>query len=116
MLTGVNFQASLCVSASLCAVTHPPTTGQSRSKKCLRLKTSSEPLWLDPRNDRKTLFTDAELEILADDFIAAIADTPAWQDLVAEVGERQAREVAKKRLAAQDANSLLNWQPDGPLH
>jgi hypothetical protein len=24
--------------------------------------------------------------------------------------------VAKMRLAAQDANSLLNWQPDGSLH
>ncbi len=76
----------------------------------------SEPSWLDPRNDRKTPFTDAELETLADDLIASIADTPAWQALVAEVGERQAREVAKKRLASQDANSLLNWQPNGPLH
>jgi hypothetical protein len=81
-----------------------------------KTETSSEPSWLDPRNDRKTPFTDAELETLTDDFIAAIADTPAWQNLVAEVGERQAREVAKMRLAAQDANSLLNWQPDGSLH
>ncbi|MGC2395855.1 MAG: hypothetical protein WA579_07650 [Rhodomicrobium sp.] len=81
-----------------------------------KIGTSSEPSWLDPRNDRKTPFTDAELETLADDFIATIADTPAWQNLVAEVGERQAREVAKKRLAAQDANSLLNWRPDGSLH
>jgi hypothetical protein len=24
--------------------------------------------------------------------------------------------VVKQRLAAQDANSLINWQPDGPLH
>jgi hypothetical protein len=79
-------------------------------------ETSSEPSWLDPRNDRKTPFTDAELDTLADDFIATMADTSAWQDLVAKVGERQAREVVKERLAAQDANSLLNWQPDGPLH
>jgi len=40
-----------------------------------KIKTSSEPSWLDPRNDRKTPFTDAELETLADDFIATIADT-----------------------------------------
>ncbi|MGA7329647.1 MAG: hypothetical protein WBX25_35495 [Rhodomicrobium sp.] len=79
-------------------------------------ETSSKPSWFDPRNDRKTPFTDAELDALTDDFIAAIADVPAWQALVAELGERQAREVAKKRLAAQDANSLLNWQPEGPLH
>jgi hypothetical protein len=77
---------------------------------------SSEPSWLDPRDDRKKPFTEAELDSLVDDFISSMADTDAWQALVAELGERQAREVAKKRLAAQDANSLLNWQPDGPLH
>ena len=81
-----------------------------------KTQTSSEPSWLDPRNDRKTPFTDTELDVLADDFIARIADTQAWQDLVAEVGEQRAREVVKQRLAAQDANSLINRQPDGPLH
>ena len=81
-----------------------------------KTQTSFEPPWLDPRNDRKTPFTDAELDVLADDFIARMADTQAWQDLVAEVGKQQAREVVKQRLAAQDANSLINWQPDGPLH
>ena len=77
---------------------------------------SFEPSWLDPRDDRKKPFTEAELDSLVDDFISSMLDTDAWQALVAELGERQAREVAKKRLAAQDANSLLNWQPDGPLH
>ena len=78
--------------------------------------TSSEPAWLDPRNDRKTPFTNAELDVLADHFIAGMADTHAWQDLVAEVGEPQARAVLKQRLAAQDANNLINWQPVGSKH
>ena len=77
---------------------------------------SSEPSWLNPRDDRKKPFTEAELDSLVDDFISSMADTDAWQALVAELGERQAREVVKKRLAAQDANSLLNWQPDGSSH
>jgi hypothetical protein len=81
-----------------------------------KTQASSEPSWLDPRNDRKTPFTDAELDVLTDGFIARMADTQAWQELVSEVGEQQAREVVKQRLAAQDANSLINWQPDGPLH
>ena len=81
-----------------------------------KTQTSSEPSWLDPHNDRKTPFTDAELDILADDFIARMADTQAWQDLVAAGGEQQAKAVVKQRLSAQDANSLINWQPDGPLH
>jgi hypothetical protein len=81
-----------------------------------KTQTSSEPSWLDPGNDRKRPFSDAELDVLADDFIARMVDTQAWQDLVAEVGEQRARELVKQRLAAQDANSLINWQPDGPLH
>ena len=81
-----------------------------------KTQTSSEPSWLDPRNDRKTPCTDAELNVLADDFIARMADTQVWQNLVAEVDEQQAREVVKQRLAGQDANNLINWQPDGPLH
>jgi len=46
-------------------------------------QTSSEPSWLDPRNDRKTPFSDAELDVLADVFIARMADTQAWKDLEA---------------------------------
>jgi hypothetical protein len=77
---------------------------------------SPEPSWLDPRDDRKTPRTDAELDVLTDDFIARMADTQAWPNLVAEVGEQQAREVVKQRLAAQDGNSRINWQPEGPHH
>jgi hypothetical protein len=98
-----------------CAVV--PTSGTELEQDMKeKTHTSSEPSWLDPRNDRKTPFTDAELDVLADDFIARMADTQAWQDLVADVGEQQAREVVKQRLAGQDANSLINWEPDGPLN
>lgn len=76
----------------------------------------AESAWLDPRNDRKTPFSDAELNVLADDFIAGMVNTKAWMDLVADLGEPKARDVLKQRLAAQDANSLINWQPDGPSH
>ena len=78
--------------------------------------TNSEPDWLDPRNDRKTPFSDAELDVLADDFIARMADTEAWADLVTDLGETKARDVVKQRLATQDANSLINWLPDGSSH
>ena len=81
-----------------------------------KTRTSSEPSWLDPRNDRKAPFTDAELDVLVDDFIGRMADTQAWQELEAKVGQQQAKVVLKQRLAAQDGNSLINWQPDGPLH
>jgi hypothetical protein len=65
------------------------------------------------RNNRKTPYTDAELDIFIEDFIARMSDTKAWKNLVAEVGEPK---VLKQRLAAQDANSLFNWQPSGLLN
>ena len=82
-------------------------TGTELEPDMRKTRTSSEPSWLDPRNDRKTPFTDAELDVLADDFIARMADTQAWQDLVAEVGEQQAREVVKQRFG-----SSRREQPD----
>jgi hypothetical protein len=76
----------------------------------------SEPFWLDPSNDRKTPYSDAELDRLTDDRIAMQADTPDWRNLVAEVGTHQAREIVKLHLADRDPNSLVNWQPSGPGH
>jgi hypothetical protein len=81
-----------------------------------KTQTSSEPSWLDPRKDCNTPFMDAELDVLADNFIARMTDTQAWHNLVTQVGEQRASEVVKQRLAAQDPNSLINWQPDGSLH
>ena len=77
---------------------------------------SSEPSWLDPSNDRKTPYSDAEIDRLTDDQIAMLADTPAWRNLVAEVGTQQARDIVKLRLAGRDPNSLVDWQPIGPGH
>ena len=78
-------------------------------------KLATDPPWLDPSNDRKTPYSDAELEVLAEDFIARMSDTTAWKQLVGDVGEEKARQVLKERLAAQDPNNLVNWEPDGLL-
>ena len=79
-------------------------------------RTSSKPAWLDASNDRKTPYSDAELDTLTDDHMAMMADTAALRDLIAEVGAQRAREIVKRRLAGRDANSLINSQPAGPVH
>ena len=77
---------------------------------------TSEPAWLDPSKERKTRYSDAELDRLTDDQIAMLADTPVWRTLVADVGSQRAREIVKLRLAGRDPNSLVNWKPSGPGH
>lgn len=74
------------------------------------------PDWLNPANDRKTPYTEAELDTLAADFIAMNGDTPAWRTLVAKVGEQEAVAEVKKRLAARDPRSLINLKPVGAKH
>jgi hypothetical protein len=95
------------------SVSHAEGAGHGMKEK---RPISSEPAWLDPSNDRKSPYTDAEFERLADDQIAVLADTAAWRDLVAELGKQRARETVKQRLAGRDPNSLINWDPAGPLH
>lgn len=76
----------------------------------------NEPDWLDPANDRKTPYTDAELEMLASDFLAMNKDVAVWKTLIAKVGELEALAVVKQRLAARDPKSLINWSPSGSTH
>jgi hypothetical protein len=46
-------------------------------------RTSPDAPWLNLCNGRTTPYTDAEQNILADDFIAIMADTLVWRDLIA---------------------------------
>ena len=73
----------------------------------------NEPDWLNPANDRKTPYTDAELERLASDFLAMNSDVAVWKDLIARLGELEALAVVKQGLAARDPKSLINWHPSG---
>ena len=81
-----------------------------------KTKYENEPGWLNPANDRKTPYTDAELEQLASDFLAMNKDVAHWKDLIARVGELEALAVVKQRLAAKDPTSLINWSPSGSKH
>ena len=80
-----------------------------------KTQTSSEPSWLDPRNDRKTPFTDAELNVLADDFIARMTDTQAWQDLVADP-EIDAVAICHHRGVAAQHDELAMSEVDHAHH
>ena len=81
-----------------------------------KARDESEPDWLTPANDRKTPYTDAELDRLAADFLAMNKDVAVWKKLIASVGELQAFTVVKQRLAARDSRSLINWLPEGSTH
>jgi hypothetical protein len=78
--------------------------------------TSDEPAWIDPSNDRKTPYTDEELEQFVTDFVANMADVQAWNDLIKDVGETKARQILKEQFMARDDKNLVNWDPDSSAH
>ena len=77
---------------------------------------NDEPEWINPSNERKTPYTDEELDLFVLDFIANMADTPAWKALVDDVGDEKARQILKERFLAQDDRNLINWDPAGPAN
>jgi len=77
---------------------------------------NGEPEWINPSNDRKMPYTDEELDLFVTDFIANMADTPAWKALVDDVGEEKARQILKERFMARDDRNLINWDPAGPAN
>ena len=81
-----------------------------------RDKTSpgDEPVWLDPANDRKTPYTEEELELFVDGAISSMDDVDAWNNLVAEHGEKKAREILKAGFRKMDERNLINMEPVGP--
>ncbi len=69
-----------------------------------KMSSVKEPAWLDPRNDRKTPYTEEELELFVDGFISSMDDIVDWESMVNEVGEKRAREILKEGFRRMDYN------------
>ena len=67
-------------------------------------KRATEPDWLDPRNDRKTPYSEQELELLVEGHAWSMGDVAAWKQRVEEVGEAKSREVLKEGFHRMDRN------------
>lgn len=68
-------------------------------------KTSvKEPAWLDARKDRRTPYTEEELELFVDGFISSMNDVVDWERMVNAVGEIRAREILKEGFRRMDPN------------
>lgn len=74
-----------------------------------------EPDWVNPANDRKTPYTDEEIELLIDGFILGL-DDHEWLAMKGELGEANARKRIKAGIIRGDENNLINITPDGKVH
>jgi hypothetical protein len=67
----------------------------------------ADPDWLDPRKDRKTPYSEQELELFAEGFVSSMGDVVDWNQMVKEIGEIKAREVLKEGFRRMDPNGPI---------
>ena len=75
----------------------------------------NEPDWMNPANDRKTPYTNEEIEEFVDGFILGL-DDHEWSAMKAELGEEKAREKIRAGMIRMDERNLINMTPEGPIN
>ncbi len=75
---------------------------------------NKEPAWLNPDNDRKTPYTNQEIETFVEGFILGL-DAQQWETMKAEFGEVKAREKIRAAFIEKDERNIVNMTPIGTL-
>jgi hypothetical protein len=74
-----------------------------------------EPDWVNPANDRKTPYTEEEIDTFVEDFIRDL-DEEEWLSITAEYGEEKARQRIRTAFVKMDENNLVNMSPKGSVN
>lgn len=74
-----------------------------------------QPDWMNPTNDRKTPYSEEEVDTLVEDFILGL-DGQEWLSMKSEHGEKKAREIIRAAIVKMDGNNLVNMTPKGSVN
>jgi hypothetical protein len=74
-----------------------------------------EPEWVNPGNDRKTPYTDDEIDTFVEDFIRGL-DEQEWLSMTSEYGEEKARRKIRAAIVKLDERNLANITPEGQVN
>jgi len=75
----------------------------------------NKPDWMNPANDRKTPYTDEEIDTFVEDFILGL-DKQEWLSMTSEHGEEKAREKIRAAFVKMDVRNLVNITPEGSVN
>jgi len=71
---------------------------------------------MNPENDRKTPYTEDELEEFAEGFISSMSDTAKLKEMIEQEGMDKAKEIVKESFRRQDERNLINMTVKGSIH
>ena len=74
-----------------------------------------EPDWMNPANDRKTPYTDEEIDVFVEGFIIGLDDNE-WADIKRKYGENEARKRIRASMVGRDERNLINLTPKGSIN
>jgi len=75
----------------------------------------NEPDWMNPANDRKTPYTDEEIDVFVEGFIIGL-DDKEWADIKLKYGEEEARKRIRASMVDRDERNLSNLTPKGSIN
>ena len=75
-----------------------------------------EPPWMNPATDRKTPYTEEELEQFAEEFISSMSDIAGVKNMIENQGEEKVKEILKEGFRKQDGRNLINIDIEGSVH
>jgi hypothetical protein len=71
---------------------------------------------MNPASDRKTLYTEAELDEFVEGFISSMSDVAKVKSMIEQKGLEKVKEILKERFRNQDERNLINMTVKGPYH
>jgi hypothetical protein len=74
-----------------------------------------EPEWMNPANDRKTAYTDEEIDTVVEDFLRGLGEQE-WLSMTSEYGEEKTREKIRAAIVKMDERNLANITTEGQVH
>ena len=75
-----------------------------------------EPDWMNPANDRKTPYTEEELDEFVEGFISSMSDVEKVKSMIEQDGIEKVKETLKERFREQDERNLINMIVKGSVH
>ena len=75
----------------------------------------NEPDWINPANDRKTPYTEEEIDAFVEDYILGL-DDHEWLSMSSQYGEQKTREIIRAAFVKRDVNNLANMTPKGSIN
>ncbi len=71
---------------------------------------------MNPANDRQTPYTEEELELFAEGFIASMSDTEKLKNMIEKEGMDKVKETVKEAFRKRDERNLANIKFKGSIH